>query len=124
MKVLWITFAAIAIAEGFYLPQESFYDESYQSPEYYEALPEVSGDDWFLQMARITYDWLDYYAPFLDEQPRYMSFVAPQKSLIDYTPVQPGSSERPNVFVEGQGYTTNRYVAPKMVKRYLAMNPR
>uniref|UniRef100_A0A182PW89 Uncharacterized protein n=1 Tax=Anopheles epiroticus TaxID=199890 RepID=A0A182PW89_9DIPT len=58
---------------------------------------------------------------------RYLSFVAPSSSLVAYVPVQrgkPGPWAVPNVFIKGQGYSTNHYVAPTLMKKLLAQDPR
>ncbi|XP_055542283.1 uncharacterized protein LOC129727980 [Wyeomyia smithii] len=117
--LLWICFAATAaaIVEGYYFTPAETYDPYY--PEYF-------GHPWeyFPQL-----DWHSPYSPvegFYNPIPwdtQYMNYIAPS-SLISYIPVRPGSYMTPNVVVGGQGYSTNRYVAPSMVKKYLAMNPR
>ncbi|XP_035905507.1 uncharacterized protein LOC118509264 isoform X1 [Anopheles stephensi] len=58
---------------------------------------------------------------------RYLSFVAPSSSLVAYVPVQrgkPGPWAVPNVFIKGQGYSTNQYVAPTLMQKLLAQDPR
>uniref|UniRef100_A0A182KAM1 Uncharacterized protein n=1 Tax=Anopheles christyi TaxID=43041 RepID=A0A182KAM1_9DIPT len=59
---------------------------------------------------------------------RYLSFVAPSSSLVAYVPVQRGKPGLPwavpNVFIKGQGYSTNHYVAPTLMKKILAQDPR
>ncbi|XP_052899282.1 uncharacterized protein LOC128305735 [Anopheles moucheti] len=58
---------------------------------------------------------------------RYLSFVAPSASLVAYVPVQrgkPGPWAVPNVFIKGQGYSTNHYVAPTLMTKLLAQDPR
>uniref|UniRef100_A0A182IS43 Uncharacterized protein n=1 Tax=Anopheles atroparvus TaxID=41427 RepID=A0A182IS43_ANOAO len=57
---------------------------------------------------------------FNHEKP-YLTFVAPTTtSLVAYVPVQRGTQGPwavPNVFIKGQGYSTNQYVAPAVMKR-------
>uniref|UniRef100_A0A182MS90 DUF4794 domain-containing protein n=1 Tax=Anopheles culicifacies TaxID=139723 RepID=A0A182MS90_9DIPT len=58
---------------------------------------------------------------------RYLSFVAPSASLVAYVPVhrgKPGPWAVPNVFIKGQGYSTNHYVAPTLMTKLLAQDPR
>uniref|UniRef100_A0A182WHF0 Uncharacterized protein n=1 Tax=Anopheles minimus TaxID=112268 RepID=A0A182WHF0_9DIPT len=58
---------------------------------------------------------------------RYLSFVAPSASLVAYVPVQRGKQGPwavPNVFIKGQGYSTNHYVAPTLMTKFLAQDPR
>uniref|UniRef100_A0A182MZ31 Uncharacterized protein n=1 Tax=Anopheles dirus TaxID=7168 RepID=A0A182MZ31_9DIPT len=58
---------------------------------------------------------------------RYLSFVAPTASLVAYVPVhrgRPGPWAVPNVFIKGQGFSTNQYVAPALMKKFLAQDPR
>ncbi|XP_053673593.1 uncharacterized protein LOC128723851 [Anopheles nili] len=63
---------------------------------------------------------------FLADQ-HYLSFVAPSSSLVAYVPVQRGHLGPwavPNVFIKGQGYSTNQYVAPALMQKLLAQDPR
>uniref|UniRef100_A0A182QNC5 Uncharacterized protein n=1 Tax=Anopheles farauti TaxID=69004 RepID=A0A182QNC5_9DIPT len=58
---------------------------------------------------------------------RYLSFVAPTSSLVAYVPVhrgRPGPWAVPNVFIQGQGFSTNQYVAPALMKKFLPQDPR
>uniref|UniRef100_A0A8W7PDJ8 Secreted protein n=1 Tax=Anopheles coluzzii TaxID=1518534 RepID=A0A8W7PDJ8_ANOCL len=58
---------------------------------------------------------------------RYLSFIAPSSPLVAYVPVhrgKPGPWAVPNVFIKGQGYSTNHYVAPALMKKVLAQDPR
>ncbi|XP_050072441.1 uncharacterized protein LOC126560526 [Anopheles maculipalpis] len=58
---------------------------------------------------------------------QYLSLVAPSSSLVAYVPVQrgkPGPWAVPNVFIKGQGYSTNQYVAPTLMQKLLAQDPR
>lgn len=61
---------------------------------------------------------------FQPPKPQYMNYEAQPNSLINYIPVKRGSWLTPNVYVKGRGYSTDRYVAPSMLEKYLAMNPR
>ncbi|XP_052864621.1 uncharacterized protein LOC128271218 [Anopheles cruzii] len=58
---------------------------------------------------------------------QYVSFVAGPSSLVAYVPVRAGSQGPwavPNVFINGQGYSTNHYIAPSVMKKYLVQDPR
>ncbi|XP_058122497.1 uncharacterized protein LOC131293409 [Anopheles ziemanni] len=63
---------------------------------------------------------------YLPEKP-FLTYVAPSSSLVAYVPVQRGTQGPwavPNVFIKGQGYSTNKYVAPAVMQQYLAQDPR
>ncbi|XP_050085451.1 uncharacterized protein LOC126571178 [Anopheles aquasalis] len=64
--------------------------------------------------------------PFLPPS-HYVTFVPGPSSLVAYVPVQRGSQGPwavPNVFIKGQGYSTNQYVAPSVMKKLLGQDPR
>ncbi|ETN59271.1 hypothetical protein AND_009137 [Anopheles darlingi] len=64
--------------------------------------------------------------PFLPPS-HYVTFVPGPSSLVAYVPVQRGSQGPwavPNVFIKGQGYSTNQYVAPSIMKKLLGQDPR
>lgn len=131
---MWITFAVAALAvavEGHYYtslavePHLAAFDQQedylYGDPYYpletgwYQSHPFESSP--FEQSPTF---W-DLFQP---PTPQYMNYEAQPNSLINYMPVKPGSAIPPNVYVKGRGYTTDRYVAPTMLEKYLAMNPR
>lgn len=88
-----------------YYPSAADLYESHPFEPSYEQIPSL----WYL---------------FQPTRPQFMSYEAQPNSLINYTPVKPGSWITPNVHIKGRGYFTDRYVAPTMLEKYLAMNPR
>ncbi|XP_021698221.1 uncharacterized protein LOC110676047 [Aedes aegypti] len=124
---VWITFAvAITAIEGHY------YTELELDPHLHTDFHLAEGDSYYPLDVESYQNHLPFelYQPsstFWDhflQKPKFMNYQAQPNSLINYTPVEPNSWIKPNVFVNGQGYITDRYVAPTMLKRLLAMSPR
>ncbi|XP_062548536.1 uncharacterized protein LOC134213471 [Armigeres subalbatus] len=117
---VWIIFVvAIAIADCHY----------YTPLETHPQLPEDlnhGGDDSCFSMNSDAYlgDLSQDLSVHTLEKPNFMNYQAPPNSVINYIPVEEDSWITPNVHVDGQGYFTDRYVAPTMLKRFLSVNPR
>ncbi|XP_055639979.1 uncharacterized protein LOC129777627 [Toxorhynchites rutilus septentrionalis] len=123
VQLAWLIFISVALVKGFHLtpseiqnfPNYHFFGDIFVEPFEVELFQHQ------------TIDWQQV-APFWDffqsEPHRYMSYIAPPSSLVSYLPARPGSGITPNVYLNGQGYNTNRYVAPSVVKKLLAINPR
>nr|XP_029726925.1 uncharacterized protein LOC115265524 [Aedes albopictus] len=126
-STVWITFAvAITAIEGHYytpLELEHQLDTDFHLNEvdsFYPLDQELNQDHLPLEPYYPSSTFWDH----LPEKPKFMNYQAQPNSLVNYTPVQPGSWITPNVFVNGQGYITDRYVAPSVLKRFQAMSPR
>lgn len=121
---MWVTLAAVVAVEGFYYsPWESNSFAEFDQQHFEDPFQPLTTYGLFQNSLFDEFVIPSYWELFRPE-PRYMNFLAPPKSLLNYRPARKNPKVTPNVFVNGRGYTTDRYVAPSVVKRYLAMNPR